>query len=98
MVSMKVIVVYDIPVEYDKCRNELREYLKNFGGTFWQLSVYEVDVSARDLERMIRGIEVIAKRCNGRVEILFPCKSCHEKIRQVGVRLRELERKARSIF
>jgi len=87
---MKVVVVYDIPVEYNECRSKLREYLKNFGGVFWQFSVYEVDVTKSELDRLIRGIESIVKNCEGRVEIIFPCKSCYEKIRQVGVRLREL--------
>lgn len=88
---MKVIVVYDIPVEYDEHRRRLREYLKNYGGVFRQLSVYEVDVTKKELERLIKGVESIVKGCNGRVEIIFPCKSCYEKIRQVGIRLRELE-------
>ena len=87
---MKVIVVYDIPIEYNEYRDRLREYLKNFGGVFWQLSVYEVDVTKRELERLIKDIESIVKNCEGRVEVVFPCKSCYEKIRQVGVRLREL--------
>lgn len=88
---MKVIVVYDIPIEYEEYRRRLREFLKNYGGVFRQLSVYEVDVTKRELDRLIKGIESIVRRCNGRVEIIFPCKSCYEKIRQVGVRLRELK-------
>jgi len=88
---LRIIVVYDIPVEYDDYRRRLREHLKNYGGNFLQLSVYEVDVTKRELDRLIKEIESIIKNCNGRVEIVFPCKSCYEKIRQVGVRLQGLK-------
>ncbi|RLF09579.1 MAG: CRISPR-associated endonuclease Cas2 [Thermoprotei archaeon] len=89
-VRVRIVVVYDIPVEHEDYRRRLREYLKNFGGKFLQLSVYEVEVSRRELDELIRGVEAIVRGCEGKVKVLFPCRSCYEKIRQVGVRLREL--------
>ncbi len=80
---MKVIVVFDIPVEYDKLRREVREYLKDFGGSFLQYSVYTLDCDEKVLERIVSGINRILTKGGGRVDIFIPCKKCFDKVRVV---------------
>lgn len=82
--SLKVLVVYDVPVEYNAKREKLREHLKNYGGVFRQYSVYEVDLERRKLEELIEEISKIIRGVPCKVEIVMPCKKCYESIRQVG--------------
>jgi len=77
---MKIIVVFDILEEYSKVRDELRTFLKDFGGRFLQYSVYELDGDAETLERIKAGIDKILRKGGGRVDILLPCRMCYSKI------------------
>ena len=78
---MKVIIVFDILEEYRKVRDELRIFLKDFGGRFLQYSVYELDCDRETLEKIRKGIERILKKGGGRVDILLPCNRCYDKIK-----------------
>ena len=78
---MKVIVVYDIPVECEKLRKEVREYLKNFGGIFVEYSVYFLDIEERDFKILVNGLRKLLKKCGGRVDIIRPCKRCFSGIK-----------------
>ena len=84
---MKVVVVYDIPEEFEEVRRRLREALKNLGGVFRQLSVYEVDLVPRELGRLVELVKAYVESCGGRAEIIPTCSSCYSKIRSVGSRL-----------
>lgn len=80
-----MIVVYDIPKEFDHKRAELREYLKDWGGVFRQYSVYELDIPREDLERLVSGIKRVLRGVESyRVVVVTPCRSCYQKIKQVG--------------
>ena len=83
---MKVIVVYDIPEEWGEVRRRLREALKNMGGVFRQLSVYEIDLEPRELPRLVEVVKAYVESCGGRAEIIQPCARCYAKIRSVGAR------------
>jgi len=78
---MKVIVVYDIPVEYPRLRDMVREFLKDLGGTFIQYSVYEADLDEEGLRELISGLEALLRRGGGKVDIFLPCSRCYSKIR-----------------
>lgn len=77
---MKVIVVYDIPVEYGRLRNEVRNFLKDIGGRFIEYSVYEADLDPEEIERMIEGLRLLLKKGGGKIDIFFPCKKCYSNI------------------
>ncbi len=74
---MKIVVVYDIPVEHNKLRTEVREFLRDMGGTFIQYSVYETDLDERGLERLVRGLEAILEKGSGKIDIFLPCNQCY---------------------
>ena len=73
---MRVLIVFDIPAKYDPLRARLRNLLKNYGGVFRQYSVYEADLTSRELERLTEKIEGLLKRGGGRVDIIIPCGRC----------------------
>lgn len=78
---MKVVVVYDIPVEHDRLRTEIREFLKDMGGRFIQYSIYEAELDEEGVERLLRGLERLLKKGGGKVDVFFPCKKCYAEIR-----------------
>jgi len=77
---LKIIVVFDIPVGYDRLRDRLRNRLKDYGGVFREYSVYEVELDEKNAERMINDIRRIVAEGAGRVDIIFPCRRCYENI------------------
>ncbi|RLF08876.1 MAG: CRISPR-associated endonuclease Cas2 [Thermoprotei archaeon] len=77
---MRVIVVFDIPVEHNKLRDELRELLKNYGGTFLEYSVYETELDERVVVELIEKVRRLLRRGAGRVDFVFPCERCYRKI------------------
>lgn len=82
--GVRIIVIYDVPVEYDYKRSEIREYLKNYGGVFRQYSVYEVELTGDELGQIAEELSRIVKGVPCKIEIVAPCRRCYESIRQVG--------------
>ncbi len=80
---MKVIVVFDILEEYRDVRDELRRFLKDFGGVFLEYSVYELDCDNDTFIKLKNGVKKILEKGGGRVDILLPCKKCYNKIKIV---------------
>jgi len=78
--ELKVIVVFDVPVECDWLRTEIRELLKDYGGIFLQYSVYELDLPEKILDRLLEKLEQKLKKCGGRIDIVKPCSRCLKKI------------------
>ena len=78
---MKVIVVFDVLEEYREVRDELRRFLKDMGGEFRQYSVYEADLSEREVRALLKGIRRILRRGGGRVDVVFPCSRCYKRIK-----------------
>lgn len=76
-----MIIVFDIPVEHDKLRDELRNMLKDYGGTFLQYSVYTIDLESDRLEELLSKIGKLLLKGGGRVDVFKPCGKCYKKIR-----------------
>ena len=70
---MQIILVYDIPD--DKRRTRLRKTLLRFG-TPVQYSVFECDLSQRQLERMAKAVHAIIKKHEDNVRYYQLCRSC----------------------
>ncbi len=85
---MKIIVVYDITE--DEVRNQLREYLKDLGGTWLQYSVFELDLTPQQIEKMTETLKRILSKGTGDIRILKPCKQCYQKIKHITTRKRDL--------
>ncbi|MHA1593912.1 MAG: CRISPR-associated endonuclease Cas2 [Candidatus Baldrarchaeia archaeon] len=85
---MKVFVIYDI--SEDDIRNELREYLKDWGGEWRQYSVFELDIREEDVEKLLRGIRRIVRRGTGDVRVVFPCAKCYSKVSHISTRVSDL--------
>lgn len=81
---MKVIVIFDVPVGYDWLRDRLREKLKDFGGTFLQRSVYEIDCDWKTFGKLYRVVDSVLRKGAGRVDFIFPCAKCYRNIRIIG--------------
>jgi CRISPR-associated protein Cas2 len=70
---MHIIVVYDIPD--NKRRERLRKALLRFGNSV-QRSVFEFDLTARQLETMDKVIRGIMSVAEDNVRYYSMCKSC----------------------
>jgi len=77
---MKIIIVFDIPVEYNWLRDKIRNLLKDYGGKFLEYSVYETDIDEKVFEILYERLEKLLHKGGGRIDIVFPCKSCYRKI------------------
>jgi CRISPR-associated protein Cas2 len=70
---MQIVLVYDIPD--DKRRTRLRKTLLRFG-TPVQYSVFECDLSQRQLERMEKAVRSVIKKHEDNVRYYQLCRSC----------------------
>jgi CRISPR-associated protein Cas2 len=70
---MHIIVVYDIPD--NKRRERLRKNLLRFGNPV-QKSVFEFDLTPRELEKMTKSIRAIMSADEDNVRYYSMCKSC----------------------
>lgn len=70
---MHIVVVYDIPD--NKRRERLRKMLLRFGNSV-QRSVFECDLSARQIEKMTKLIRDIMSKDEDNVRYYQLCKSC----------------------
>ncbi len=70
---MQIVLVYDIPD--DKRRTRLRKTLLAFG-TPVQYSVFECDLSPRQLARMEKAVRGVIERREDNVRYYRLCRSC----------------------
>lgn len=70
---MRYVVCYDIPET--KRRTRLRKQLLRFGNPK-QYSVFECDLTPRELERMLKEIKAVILPKTDNVRIYPMCKSC----------------------
>jgi CRISPR-associated protein Cas2 len=70
---MHIIVVYDIPD--NKRREKLRKALLRFGNSV-QKSVFEFDLTARQLQALEKVIRGIISKTDDNVRYYQMCKSC----------------------
>ena len=78
---MKVVVVYDIPE--DKRRERLRKSLLRFGNPV-QKSVFEFDLSQRQIEKMERMIRAIMLPGKDNIRYYKICKNCADETEVFG--------------
>jgi CRISPR-associated protein Cas2 len=70
---MQLVLVYDI--SDDKRRERLRKTLLRFG-TPVQYSVFECDLSQRQLERMEKAVRAVIRKQEDNVRYYKLCRSC----------------------
>lgn len=78
---MRYVVCYDIPET--KRRTKLRKNLLRFGNPK-QFSVFECDLSPRELERMKKAIREIIKAEKDNVRIYPLCEKCLNAVEFFG--------------
>ncbi len=88
---MHVIVVYDIPE--NRRRERLRKNLMRFGNAV-QKSVFECDLSARQIEKMEKVIRGIISLPEDNVRYYKICKNCAGETEVFGGRSLERNLKA----
>ena len=88
---MQIVVVYDIPE--NKRRERLRKSLKRFGNAV-QKSVFECDLSQRQIEKMERMIRAIMSETEDNIRYYKICKSCAEEVEVFGGKPLEKTKKA----
>jgi CRISPR-associated protein Cas2 len=76
-----IVLVYDIPD--DKRRTRLRKTLMRFG-TPVQYSVFECDLSQRQLERMEKAVRAVIKRGEDNVRYYQLCRNCAQSAEVFG--------------
>ena len=80
---MQIIVVYDI--SENKRRERLRKMLKSFGNAV-QKSVFECDLSIRQLEKMEKLIRSIIQPAEDNVRYYKICRNCAGEVEVFGGR------------
>lgn len=78
---MHIIVAYDIPE--NKRRERLRKALLTFGNPV-QKSVFECDLTPRQLEKMTRVIKAIMSKDDDNVRYYQICKACAKMVEAFG--------------
>ena len=76
-----IVLVYDIPD--DKRRTRLRKTLMRFG-TPVQYSVFECDLSQRQLERMEKAVRAVIKKGEDNVRYYRLCRKCAQTAEVFG--------------
>ncbi len=74
---MLIIVSYDI--EDDKIRTKLAHKLKDFGPRV-QYSVFEADVKAEELQKLIKQLQQITLGENDSIRLYRICEHCAGKV------------------
>ena len=77
---MRVVVVFDVPVEHDRLRDRLRRLLKDYGGEFVEYSVYETELDEEAVRELIERVRRLIRSGAGRVDFVFPCERCYRRI------------------
>lgn len=78
---MQIVVVYDIPE--NRRRERLRKALKRFGSAV-QKSVFECDLSPRQIEKMEKVIRGIMSASEDNVRYYKICKACAGEVEVFG--------------
>ena len=78
---MQIVLVYDIPD--DKRRTRLRKTLLSFG-TPVQYSVFECDLTPRQLARMEKAVRAVMKPKEDNVRYYQLCRSCVQSAEVFG--------------
>lgn len=78
---MQIVVVYDIPD--DKRRERLRKTLLRFGNRT-QFSVFECDLTARQIQKMAKAIRAVMSAGEDNVRYYQLCKSCARGVEVFG--------------
>jgi CRISPR-associated protein Cas2 len=72
---MQIVICYDIPDT--KRRTRLRKTLKGYGQPV-QYSVFECDLSPRQLQRMTQAVKAVIEPAEDNVRYYRLCRSCAE--------------------
>jgi len=78
-----IVLVYDVPD--DKRRTRLRKTLLRFG-TPVQYSVFECDLTPRELRRMAQAVRAVIKQHEDNVRYYQLCRSCAQSAEVFGGR------------
>jgi len=77
-----VLVSYDIPD--DRRRTKVMQTLLDFGRRV-QFSVFECDLKARDMDRLLKKLGRLVNQDEDNVRFYFLCESCLPKALVMGV-------------
>jgi CRISPR-associated protein Cas2 len=78
---MFLLVSYDIPV--DKRRTKIAKILEDYGERV-QYSVFECDLPARHVEKLIKELRVVLDEEADSLRIYRLCRDCRGKIEALG--------------
>ena len=78
---MFILVSYDIPV--DKRRNKIAQILEDYG-TRVQYSVFECDLSARQIDKLIKELTEVMNEAEDSLRLYRLCADCVKTIKALG--------------
>ncbi|MCA9741392.1 CRISPR-associated endonuclease Cas2 [candidate division KSB1 bacterium] len=78
---MLILISYDI--QKDRTRTRLAKSLKNFGPRV-QKSVFEADVKAEELERLLSHLAKVKLETDDSIRLYHLCGECKKKIKIWG--------------
>ncbi|MHA1375517.1 MAG: CRISPR-associated endonuclease Cas2 [Promethearchaeota archaeon] len=76
---MRYIVIYDIPVDFDKIRTKISDILLNYCMLRLNYSVFFGELSTNHAEEIALKLEKVMKKVPGDVRIIPICNSCCRK-------------------
>jgi CRISPR-associated endonuclease Cas2 len=79
MKTMKFIIIYDIPIEFNPIRTKISDLLLSYNLVRLNFSVFFGEITLNRAEEIGLRLEKIMKNVPGDVRIIPICKTCHSK-------------------
>ena len=93
---MLYLVVYDI--RDDRIRNEIREFLRDWGGEWIQRSAFFMELTAEELQRLKRRLSEIITSTEADILIVPVCRTDLEKMIHISTKDRAVEKHAKDLI
>jgi len=77
--NIKVIIIYDIPVEFDPIRTKISDLLLSYYMIRLNFSVFFGNLTYNKVEEIALKLKSIMKKVPGDVRVIPICKKCYSK-------------------
>jgi CRISPR-associated endonuclease Cas2 len=95
---MRYIVIYDIPVEFDRIRKKISDILLNYCLMRLNFSVFFGDISTNRAEEIALKLNKVMKKVPGDVRIIQICNSCYQRAIVVKSKFEEGYKPIKDLF
>lgn len=95
---MRYIVIYDIPVQFDRIRTKISDILLNYCLMRLNYSVFFGEISTNRAEEIALKLKKVMEKVPGDIRIIPICNSCYEKAIVVKSKFEEGYKPIKDLF